>query len=134
LYHICDFNLVFWHTTCHPPAGCPLLGGANVPGAAQVVGRQDTIEAQPSEGAAGGDRVPGPEVLPEGDTNVTVEEVVAGDPTGSTGLAGGASSSTIAVDNGATVESEVILEHPTLRAPGDVSHDEAMGTAHWALT
>jgi hypothetical protein len=73
-------------------------------------------------------------VLPEGDTNVTVEEVVAGDPTGSTGLAGGASSSTIAVDNGATVESEVILEHPTLRAPGDVYHDEAMGTAHWALT
>jgi hypothetical protein len=27
-------------------------------GAAQVVGPQDTIEAQPSDGAAGGDKVP----------------------------------------------------------------------------
>jgi hypothetical protein len=32
------------------------------------------------------------------------------------------------------VEPEVILGHPTLRAPRDVSLDEAMGTARWALT
>jgi hypothetical protein len=28
---------------------------------------------------------------------------------------------------------EAIFGHPPLRAPGDVSLDEAMGTAHWAL-
>jgi hypothetical protein len=32
------------------------------------------------------------------------------------------------------LEPEVILGHSTLRAPGDVSLDEAMGMAHWALT
>jgi hypothetical protein len=32
------------------------------------------------------------------------------------------------------VEPEVILWHPTLRAPRDVSLDEAMGMARWALT
>jgi hypothetical protein len=73
-------------------------------------------------------------VSPCGATNVTVEEVAADDPASSTGPAGGASSSTVAADDGAAVESKVILGHPTLRAPGDVSLDEAMGTAHWALT
>jgi hypothetical protein len=66
--------------------------------------------------------------------NVTMEEVAAGDPVGPTGLAGGTSSSTVVANDGATVESEAILGHPTLRAPGDVSLDEAMGMAHWALT
>jgi hypothetical protein len=32
------------------------------------------------------------------------------------------------------MELEVILGHPMLRAPGDVSLDEAMGTARWVLT
>jgi hypothetical protein len=32
------------------------------------------------------------------------------------------------------VEPEVILGHPTLRAPRDVSPDEAMGTFSWVLT
>jgi hypothetical protein len=120
-----------------------------------VVGPWDTIEAQPSDGAAGGGRVPvsgaaavvgaatqaatsggspTPEMLPDGDMNVTMEEVAAGDPVGPTGLAGGTSSSTVVANDGATVESEAILGHPTLRAPGDVSLDEAMGMAHWALT
>jgi hypothetical protein len=44
------------------------------------------------------------------------------------------SSSTEAADDGDGVEPKVILEHPMLMAPGDVSLDEAMGTAHWALT
>jgi hypothetical protein len=73
-------------------------------------------------------------VLPEGDTNVTVEEVATDDPAGLAGPAGGASSSAIAADEGGTVELEVILGHPTLRAPKDVSLDEAMGTTRWALT
>jgi hypothetical protein len=30
-------------------------------------------------------------------------------------------------------EPKVILGHPILRAPGDVSLDEAMGMAHWAV-
>jgi hypothetical protein len=30
-------------------------------------------------------------------------------------------------------EPEVIQGHPLLRAPGDVSLDKAMGTAHWTL-
>jgi hypothetical protein len=33
-----------------------------------------------------------------------------------------------AVDDNGIVEPEVILGHPTLRDPGDVSLDEAMGT------
>jgi hypothetical protein len=37
-------------------------------------------------------------------------------------------------DDDSTVEPEVILGHPMLRAPGDVSFDEAMGMARWALT
>jgi hypothetical protein len=140
---------------CHPPAGCPLLGGASFAGAAQDVEPQDNIEAQPSDGAAIGDRVPvfgaiaamgaaaqvaagaespTPEVLPEGDMNIMVEEVAAGDPVGSIVPTGGASSSTVAANDGAAVESEVILGHPMLRAPRDVSLDEAMGMAHWALT
>jgi hypothetical protein len=32
------------------------------------------------------------------------------------------------------VEPEVIMGHPMLMAPRDVSLDKAMGTAHWALT
>jgi hypothetical protein len=68
--------------------------------------------------------VPGPEVLPEGDTNVTAGEMAIGDPAASIDPAGGAS----------VEESRVILGHPMLRAPGDVSLDEAMGTARWALT
>jgi hypothetical protein len=78
---------------------------------------------------------PTPEVLPEGDTNVTAEEVAVGDPAASTGSAGGAFPSTTAADDDVAVEEPgVILGHPTLRAPRDVSLDEAMGTTHWALT
>jgi hypothetical protein len=32
------------------------------------------------------------------------------------------------------MEPEVILGHPTLRSPGDVSLDKAMGAAPWVLT
>jgi hypothetical protein len=67
---------------------------------------------------ASGGGSPAPEVLLEGDTNVAVEEVAADDPGGSTGQTGSASSSTVAVDNDAVVEPEVILGHPTLRAFG----------------
>jgi hypothetical protein len=156
LYHICDFNLVSLtynvpSSNRSPPSG----GRGSVAGVAQVIGPQDTIEVQPSDGAAGGggvpvsgatattgvaaqvaadDGSPAPEVLPEGDTNVTVEEVATDDPAGLAGPAGGASSSAIAADDGGTVEPEVILGHPTLRAPRDVSLDEAMGTTRWALT
>jgi hypothetical protein len=66
--------------------------------------------------------------------NVTVEEVATSDPASSTSPARSGSSSTVAADDSTTVESKVILGHPTLRAPGDVSLDEAMGTARWALT
>jgi hypothetical protein len=78
---------------------------------------------------------PSPEVLPEGCTNVTTEEVAASDLAASTGPSRGAFPSTAAADNDVAVEKPgVILGHPTLRAPGDVSLDEAMGTAHWTLT
>jgi hypothetical protein len=108
-------------------------------GAAQVVGPQDTIKAQLSDGAAGGDKVLisgtvaatgvvahavvgggslAPEVLLEGDMNVTVEEVATSDPGSSTGPARSGSSSTVVADDGTTVESKVILGHPTLRALG----------------
>jgi hypothetical protein len=78
---------------------------------------------------------PALEVLPEADTNVMVEEVAAGDPPASTGPTWGVFPSTVAADNDvALVEPGVIMGHPMLRAPRDVSLDEAMGTAHWALT
>jgi hypothetical protein len=73
-------------------------------------------------------------VLPGGATNVTIEEVSADDPASLAGPSGGASSSTEAVDDDGVVEPEVILGHPMLRAPEDVSLDEAMGTARWVLT
>jgi hypothetical protein len=60
--------------------------------------------------------------------------VAADDPAISAGPSGGTSSSTEAADNGGAVEPEVILGHPTLRAPRDVSLDEAMGTFSWVLT
>jgi hypothetical protein len=60
--------------------------------------------------------------------------VAIDDPASSAGPSGGASSSTKAADDGGAMELEVILGHPTLRAPGDVSLDEAMGTARWVLT
>jgi hypothetical protein len=37
-------------------------------------------------------------------------------------------------DDGGAVEPKVILLHPTLRAPRDVSLDEALDTARWPLT
>jgi hypothetical protein len=73
-------------------------------------------------------------VLLGGATNVTTKEVAADDPAISAGPSGGTSSSTEAADNGGAVEPEVILGHPTLRAPRDVSLDEAMGTFSWVLT
>jgi hypothetical protein len=74
-------------------------------------------------------------VLPEGDTNVTMGEMATGDLATSTGPVRGASPSTaVANDDVAVEESGVILGHPMRRAPGDVSLDEATGTAHWALT
>jgi hypothetical protein len=60
--------------------------------------------------------------------------VAADDPASSAGPSGGACFSIEAVDDDGAVEPEVILGYPTLRAPGDVSLDEAMGTARWALT
>jgi hypothetical protein len=59
-----------------------------------------------------------------------IEEVASDDPASSAGPAGGASSSTVAADDGAGVLPVVILGHPMLRAPGDVSLNEAKGAAH----
>jgi hypothetical protein len=42
-------------------------------------------------------------------------------------------SSLVGTDDIIRKELEAIFGHPPLRAPGDVSLDEAMGTAHWAL-
>jgi hypothetical protein len=76
-----------------------------------------------------------PEVLPEGDTNVTAKEVATGNPAALTGPAEGAFPSTAAADDDVVVEEPgVILGHPTLRAPGDVSLDDTLGMAHWVLT
>jgi hypothetical protein len=63
-----------------------------------------------------------------------VGATTVGDLAASTDPTGGASPSTaVADDNVAVGESGGILGHP-IRAPGDVSLDKAMGTAHWALT
>jgi hypothetical protein len=139
---------------CHAPLGHPLLGGYVVV-AAQVVEPQDTVEAQPSDEAVGGSGVLVTDaavaagattqagigagsltfkVLPASATNVTTEEVAADDPASSAGLLGVTCFSTKAADDGGAVVPEVILGQPMLRAPGDVSLNEAMGTAHWVLT
>jgi hypothetical protein len=76
-----------------------------------------------------------PEVLPKGDTNVTEEEVADGDSAALIGPVWGVFPSTTVADDDIIVEeSGIILGHPMLRALGDVSLDEAMGTARWALT
>jgi hypothetical protein len=124
-------------------------------GVAQVAEPQDTVEAQPSDEAVGGGGVlvigavvvmgaaaqvaagggsSASEVLPGGATNVTIEEVATDDPASSVVPLGRVSFSMEMADDGGSVEPEIILGHPTLRAPGDVSLDEAMGTAYWALT
>jgi hypothetical protein len=124
-------------------------------GATQVAEPQDTVEAQPSDGAIGGGEVLvtdavvavgaaaqaatsggslASEVLPGGATNVTIKEVATDNLGSSTGPSGGACFSIEAADNSGAVEPEVILGHPTLRALGDGSLDEAMGMARWALT
>jgi hypothetical protein len=140
----------------HPPVGHPFLGGGgSVASVAQVVEPQDTVEAQPSEEAVGGNGVlvtgavvaagaatqavasggsPASKVLPGGATNVTTKEVAIDDPASSVGPSGGMCFSIEAADDDSVVEPEVILGHPTLRALGDVSLNEAMGTAWWALT
>jgi hypothetical protein len=75
-----------------------------------------------------------PEVSPEGDTNVTVGEMAAGDLTASTGPSRGASPSIVVADDDVVIEeSGVNLGHP-IRSHGDVSLDKAMDTACWALT
>jgi hypothetical protein len=161
LHCIYDFDLVLLAYSVSssdksPPSGG---GGSSIAGAPKADGPQDTIEAHNSKGAtvgaASGDRalisgttigagavaqvVAGDgfltlEVLPEGDINVTVGEMAAGDPTISTGPAGGASPSTTVADDDVDVEeSRVILGHPMLRAPGVVSLDKVMGTACWCL-
>jgi hypothetical protein len=132
----------------------PLLGGGSITGAAQVAEPQDTIEAQPSDEAVGGGGVsvtcavvatgvtaqaaasggsPASEVLKGGATNITTKEVAADDLASSVGPSGGACFSMEMADDGDVVEPEVILGHPTLRAHGDVSFDEAKGTARWCL-
>jgi hypothetical protein len=61
--------------------------------------------------------------------------MAAGDPAAATSLARGASPSTVVAGDDITMEEfGVILGHPMVRAPEDVSLDEAMGTAHWSLT
>jgi hypothetical protein len=155
LYCDCDFNLVS-PAYCVPSSGrSPPSGRPSVAGATQVAEPQDTVEAQSSDKVVGGGEVPvidgavavgaaaqavagggssASEVLPGGVANVTTEEVAADDPASSTGPSGGACFSTKVADDGGAVDPEVILGHPTLRAPRDVSLDEAMGTARWALT
>jgi hypothetical protein len=70
----------------------------------------------------------------EADANVTVGATTASDPAEKTGPVGGTSPSTVVADDDIIVEeSRCILGHP-IRAHEDVSLDEAMGTARWALT
>jgi hypothetical protein len=45
----------------------------------------------------------------------------------------GTTTALVGVDVAAAEEPEVILGHPALRAPGDVSLSEAMGMTHWSI-
>jgi hypothetical protein len=72
----------------------------------------------------------------------TMGEVAVGGPVALTGLAVGAPSSpphmaTVTAlmddDENAIEEPEVVMGHPGLRAPGDASLSEEMGTTHFVL-
>jgi hypothetical protein len=45
----------------------------------------------------------------------------------------GAASTSMVAGNDIAEEPEVVHGHPFLKAPGGISLDEAMGTAHWVL-
>jgi hypothetical protein len=161
LYYIYDFDLVLLVYSVSSSGGSPPSRGSSIAGEPKADGPQDTVEAHgskgPTVGAAGGDGVPvpgaaiaagvavlevvaddgspAPEVLLEGDANVTVGEMATGDSAASSGPARGTSPSTVVADDDVVLEeSGVILGHPMLRAPRDVSLDEVMGMARWALT
>jgi hypothetical protein len=96
------------------------------------------MDATASEMAAG-NRSLTPMAVSEKDTTVATGattssmagEVAAGGPAASTGLR--ATTTSPIVNDNIVEEPKVILGHPVLRAPGDVSLDKAMGMAHWVL-
>jgi hypothetical protein len=74
--------------------------------------------------------------------SLAMGEVAVGSSAGLMGPFAGAPSSLpqmgivtalVGADDATIEEPEVVLGHPTLRASGDVSLSEAMGTAHWVL-
>jgi hypothetical protein len=97
-----------------------------------------------------GFRTPVQEPVPKTESGIVADATVSlmmGEAAvgGSTGLADpmvGASSSlpqmgvataAVSADDDTAEELKVVLGHPVLRASGDVSLSEAMGTTHWAL-
>jgi hypothetical protein len=74
--------------------------------------------------------------------SLAMSEAAASDPAASTSPANGAPSSSPRMaaatasagdDDNAIEEPEVIIGHPSLRAPGAISLSEAMGTTHFVL-
>jgi hypothetical protein len=94
--------------------------------------------------AAGGDGIPTLDTITaaEAVTSLATSEVDAGDPAASTGPAADALSSppqmaattaSAGINKNVVDEPKVIMGHPSLSAPGVVSHIEALGTTYFAL-
>jgi hypothetical protein len=132
----------------------PTPGGSIAGGAPSSSKTQDAAEdhglQDPLAEASHGNGTPVQEAVPEMDSitmvgatvSLAMCEVAVSGPTGLTGLTASAPSSppqmaaattSVGADDDTIEEPEVILGHPILRAPGDVSLSEAMGTTHWAL-
>jgi hypothetical protein len=90
-----------------------------------------------------GDGSPVPEMVPREDTtdiveavaSTTASEVATGVPVTSTGPAADAPSSPprVVADGNTIEQPEVIMGHRTIRASGDVSLFDVIGTSHFAL-
>jgi hypothetical protein len=105
-------------------------GGASTPGKAATAGTE--APKAPEVVAGDGSPAPAPDMSAAAGTTVAVSIGSSVDALSPQPQLGVASTSTVVGDD-IVDEPEAIQWHPLLRAPGDVSLDEAMGTARWAL-
>jgi hypothetical protein len=126
------------------PAPEAVVGGERpAPKATPEVAARDRSpapEVMVSEVTAG-DKSPAPKVVPDAVKDAAASslahETTASGPASSCSLAVGTTSSgphAAAATDTAVEEPAMVLGHPILRAPSDVSLDEAMGTARWVLS
>jgi hypothetical protein len=143
---MCLIDLSFCCSSASNSSGTPPPERSEASGAPDVGGAMGALEGcGPQVSAtdtASNDGTPIIEVVPEADTTTAAGAVAssstgktaAGDHTTTTGLAIGASSSVPGDDDNAVEEEpEVVIGHPGLGAPGQVSVPDAVDTTLFAL-